>query len=165
MCGRKTTGEQELNSFAKTESADILAINDIVIRNTTPMHALRFKVSRNGQRIEPKVVIGDGVVITTPFGSSGYYQSITRETIKSGFALAFNNTTKHLESIKFTAPQDIKIVIIRGPGSLSSDNNPKIYSLKENDEVKIFASPHKAYIFIDPLRCSDCIILRDKRLR
>jgi len=150
---------------AKTESADILAINDIVIRNTTPMHALRFRVFLNGQQIKPDVIIGDGVVITTPFGSSGYYQSITRETVNSGFALAFNNTTKHLESIKFTSPQDIKIVIIRGPGSLSSDNNPKIYSLKENDEVKITASPHKAQIFMDTLRCENCVISRDRRLR
>jgi NAD kinase len=150
---------------AKINDESILAINDIVIRNSTPMHALRFKLLRSGQQIKPDVIIGDGIVATTPFGSTGYYQSITRKAIESGFAVAFNNTTKDLEPLKFTPIQDIKVVIVRGPGSLSSDNNPKIYSLKEHDEIKIFASPHKAYIFIDPLRCDDCIILRDKRLR
>lgn len=149
---------------AKTVFADILAINDIVLRNTTPMHALRFKVFLNGQQID-HIIIGDGIVVTTPFGSSGYYQSITRETITSGFAVAFNNTTKPMQSVKFIATQDVKIVIVRGPGSLSSDNNPKIYPLKEADEIKITASLHKAQIFMDPLRCQDCIILRDKRLR
>lgn len=150
---------------AKTGSIDILAINDIVIRNTTPMHALRFKVFKSGQQIGPKVIIGDGIVASTPFGSTGYYQSITREAIETGFAVAFNNTTLHLEPMKFTPIQDIKVVIVRGPGSLSSDNNPKIYPLKENDEVKIFASLNKAQIFIDTLRCDKCIILRDRRLR
>lgn len=150
---------------AKSGSEDILAINDIVIRNTTPMHALRFSVYRSGQQITPKVIIGDGIVATTPFGSSGYYQSITRQILESGFAVAFNNTTQHLEPMMFTPIQDVKVVIIRGPGSLTSDNNPKIYPLKENDEVKIFASIHKAQIFMDTLRCSNCVILRDKRLR
>lgn len=150
---------------AKSGNEDIIAINDIVIRNITPMHALRFNIYKSGQQIGPKVIIGDGIVATTPFGSSGYYQSITRQTLESGFAVAFNNTTQHLEPMKFTPIQDVKVMIIRGPGSLSSDNNPKIYPLKENDEVKIFASIHKAQIFIDTLRCKDCIILRDKRLR
>lgn len=150
---------------AKIGSEDIIAINDIVIRNTTPMHALRFGVYKSGQQIGPKVIIGDGIVATTPFGSSGYYQSITRQTLESGFAVAFNNTTQHLEPVKFTPIQDFNVVIIRGPGSLSSDNNPKIYPLKESDEVKIFASIHKAQIFIDTLRCHECVILRDKRLR
>jgi NAD+ kinase len=129
------------------------------------MHALRFKVYISGQKTGPEVIIGDGVVVTTPFGSSGYYQSITRQTLKTGFAVAFNNTTVALKPLKFTAIQDVRIVIVRGPGSLSSDNNPKIHPLKENDEVKIFASIHKAQIFMETLRCSDCVILRDKRLR
>ncbi len=146
-------------------STDILAINDIVIRNSTPMHALRFSVFLNGVQVEPKIIIGDGIVVTTPFGSTGYYKSITRDTITSGFAFAFNNTTKPIKPVKFTAIQDVKVLIIRGPGSLSSDNNPKIYPLKEQDWVKIFASPHKAHIFMDTLRCEDCVVLRDKRLR
>lgn len=150
---------------AKSGNIDVLAINDIVIRNTTPMHALRFKVLRSGLEVGPDVIIGDGLVATTPFGSTGYYQSITRETIESGYALAFSNTTVIMKPLKFTPIQDVKILIVRGPGSLSSDNNPKIHPLKEGDEVKILASIHKAKIFIDPLRCSDCVILRDKRLR
>lgn len=150
---------------AKFGDEDILAINDIVIRNTTPMHALRFKLLKSGQQIGPDVIIGDGIVTTTPFGSSGYYQSITRETIESGFAIAFNNTTTPLKPMRFTLIQDIKIIIVRGPGSLSSDNNPKVLLLKESDEVKILASIHKAQIFMDSLRCEDCLIHRDKRLR
>lgn len=150
---------------AKSGSEDILAINDIVVRNSTPMHALRFRVFKDNEQIKPDVIIGDGIVTTTPFGSSGYYQSITRSTINRGFAAAFSNTTVKIDPIKFSKGDEIKLVVVRGPGSLSSDNNPRIISLREGDEVKIFASTHNARIFMDPLRCENCTILRDKRLR
>lgn len=164
--GQKRLKFQEFPKLgARSGSVEILAINDIVIRNSTPMHALRFKVFKNHQLLKPDVIIGDGIIATTPFGSSGYYQSITRTTITQGFAMAFNNTTQRIEPVNFFDNDTIKLVVIRGPGSLSSDNNPKILNLRENDEVKIFASKHQAKIFMDPLRCSDCVILRDKRLR
>jgi hypothetical protein len=151
---------------AKFNNEDVLAINDLVIRNSIPIHALRFRVYRNSKLITPEVIIGDGVVATTVFGSSGYYQSITRKTISGDFALAFSNTTFPIEPIKFSKADEIKAQIIRGPGTLSSDNNPKLHTLKESDEVKIFASTHRAQIYVEKtLRCDNCVILRDKRLR
>lgn len=164
-----SAGKLVFQKFPKLETKsgnqDILAINDIVIRNSTPMHALRFRIYKNNQLYKTEVLIGDGIVATTPFGSTGYYQSITRGTINRGFAIAFNNTTKPFEPLKFDFEDEIKLVVVRGPGSLSSDNSSRIHSLKETDEVKIFASSHNANIFIDTLRCDNCIILRDKRLR
>lgn len=151
---------------AKSGNQDFLAINDIVVRNSTPMHALRFRLFVSNQSIKPEIVIGDGVVATTAFGSTGYYQSITRKTIEEGFALAFSNTTQVIESFKFSLGEEIKVVIVRGPGTLSSDNNPKLLGLREGAEVRIFASTHKARIYVkSTLRCPDCVILRDKRLR
>lgn len=150
---------------AKSGSEDILAINDIVIRNSTPMHALRFRISKNNRTLIPDVIIGDGIVAATPFGSTGYYQSITRSNIPGGFAIAFNNTTVPIIPLKFSKKDQIKLSVIRGPGTLTSDNSPKIHILRESDEVKILASSHNAKIFIDTLRCNDCVILRDKRLR
>ena len=56
--------------------------------------------------------------------------------------------------------------IIRGPGSLSSDNNSKLHNLKEGDEVLIQASKNDARIYVEKtLRCGDCVVLREKRLR
>lgn len=151
---------------AKFHSEQITALNDLVIRNSVPMHALRFRVYLNGELVRPEVIIGDGIVLTTVFGSTGYYQSITRKTINQDFAAAFNNTTFHIENIKFKKGDQIKVEVIRGPGSLSSDNNPKSHTLKEGDEVAIQASPHDAKIYVEKtLRCDNCVILRDKRLR
>lgn len=164
--GKGQINFQELPKLeAKSGSEDLLAINDIVIRNSTPMHALRFRVFKNNEPLKSDAIIGDGIVATTPFGSTGYYQSIARTTINKGFAIAFNNTTQFIGPLKFSDNDEIKLTVVRGPGSLSSDNSSKIYSLREADEVKIFASTHNARIFMDPLRCFDCVILRDKRLR
>lgn len=151
---------------AKSADEDILAINDIVVRNSTPMHALRFRIWKNGSQLEPDVIIGDGIVATTAFGSTGYFKSITRTTIEHGFALAFNNTTHPIPPIEFTDKNELKVIIIRGPGTLSSDNNPKIITLRESDNVVIFPSKHIARIYIEKtLRCDDCVVLREKRLR
>lgn len=151
---------------AKFETAHVLALNDFVIRNSIPIHALRFRVYINGQLVQPGLIIGDGVVLTTTFGSTGYYKSITRQTIEKDFAIAFNNTTEVIEPVKFSKGDEIRIVIIRGPGTLSSDNNPRFLYLREGAEVKIFPSSYNAQIYVEKtLRCTDCIVLRDKRLR
>lgn len=151
---------------AKFGAEEVLALNDLVIRNSTPMHALRFRVYLNEKLIREEVIIGDGIVATTVFGSTGYYQSITRKTIDKDFALAFNNTTFHIEPVKFSKHDKLRVEIIRGPGSLSSDNNPKLLFLKEGDSLTIQPSSHSAQIYVEKtLRCNDCVILRHKRLR
>lgn len=163
-------GKIKLENYPKLEAKfgneSIIALNDLVVRNSIPIHALRFRVYINGKLLIPEVIIGDGVVFTTVFGSSGYYQSITRKTIDKDFALAFNNTTFPVENIKFLKGDHIKVEIIRGPGTLSSDNNSKLHALKEGDHVNIHASAHDARIYVEKtLRCTECVVLRDKRLR
>ncbi|MBT3407256.1 hypothetical protein HN415_01090, partial [Candidatus Woesearchaeota archaeon] len=69
-----------------------LATNDFIIRNKTPTHAIRYQVTVDEK--ETLVIIGDGVVISTPFGSTGYYNSITRTNFNQGIGIAYNNTTK-----------------------------------------------------------------------
>lgn len=163
-------GKIKLENYPKLEAKfndeSMLALNDLVIRNSVPIHALRFRIFINSKLIEPELVIGDGSVFTTVFGSTGYYKSITRQIINKDFAIAFNNTTEAIEPVIFSKDDEIKIKIVRGPGTLSSDNNPKLFTLKEGDEVIIRPSPHHAKIYVEKtLRCNDCVILRDKRLR
>lgn len=162
-------GQLKLQSFpkleAKLEGRQFLALNDIVIRNTTPIHAIRFQIKLNGRLLPPEIVIGDGVVATTPFGSSGYYQSITKKTFLAGFALAYNNATVSLPPIFFGPQDSVSVVIIRGPANLSFDNEPNLTKLKRQDEVVIKASLKQALIYQpEILRCQKCQLFKDKRL-
>lgn len=164
------SGKIELQEYPKLEAKinndRLVAINDLVIRNSTPIHALRFRIYLNSKLLMPEVIIGDGVVFTTVFGSTGYFQSITRTNISEGFALAFSNTTFPIQPLKFKKGDHIKVEVIRGPGTLSSDNNPKFHALKESDQVLIHGAEHNAQIYVEKtLRCENCIVLRDKRLR
>ncbi len=142
------------------------ALNDIVVRNSIPIHAIRFKVFINSKVISPEIILGDGVIASTPFGSTGYYQSVTRETFNQRFKLAFNNTTLPVSSISFKDQDTISLEIVRGPATLSVDNNPMFLTLKEKDTIEIKPSQHKAYIYSPKtLRCTKCKLDRGKRLR
>lgn len=150
---------------AERNGVKISALNDIAVRNTTPIHALRFNLSINGKEIEPTVIVGDGVVVSTAFGSTGYYKSVTKKTFKKGYSLAFSNTTEDLASVLIKKGDLIDIKIIRGPATVSADNNPKFINLEENDVVRISVSDQVASIYEpETLRCTKCAVRREKRL-
>lgn len=138
---------------------DLFALNDFVIRNGSPIHTIRFKVSVNGK--STKLLIGDGVVISTPWGSTGYFKSITGKDFDKGYALAFNNTTEKANLLYLKNSDIVSFQIIRGKATLSWDNNPDIFNIDEASELKFSLSDKVAKI-LEPetLRCSDCKVTR-----
>jgi len=120
------------------------AVNDFAIRNTLPTHAIRFVVSVDES--EYPGMIGDGVVVATPFGSTGYFYSITRKTFKKGIGLAFNNITVPVKHRILKKESVIKIRLVRHDAHLSADNDPKVLTFKEKDTVTIKASKKFAQI-------------------
>lgn len=142
----------ETTIFYKT----LTALNDFVIRNTQPIHTIRFKITP-----QDKLLIGDGVVISTPFGSSGYFKSITGETFQKGFGLAFNNTTEQVPPVFFKDDDIVTFKLIRGTATLSFDNNPDIFKVDEGSELIFKLSNQTAKIYAaDSLRCPNCKITR-----
>ena len=110
------------------------AVNDISVRNEEPWHALRFNI-----RIDNKNhgnFIGDGIVVSTPFGSTGYFYSITHKRFSRGIGLAFNNPTSKIRPI-IIKNQKIRLTVIRNKAVISSDNNMHTIIIKEKDSVTI----------------------------
>ncbi|MFC1801775.1 hypothetical protein ACFLZB_04910, partial [Nanoarchaeota archaeon] len=99
----------------------LICMNDIVVRNDVPTHALRFSVEVNDKKY--KDLIGDGIVVATPFGSTGYHESITRNSFEKGMGIAFNNLTKPLKHLVVDDNSIIKVKINRRTGFLVADNN------------------------------------------
>jgi hypothetical protein len=81
-------------------------------------------------------VIGDGIVVSTVLGSTGYFHSITRQDFKDGVGVAFNNVTEKKDFLLAKNPV-IKFKLLRNKAYLTSDNNSKKIILKENVEVII----------------------------
>lgn len=120
-----------------------LAVNEFVLRNEKPTHAYRFDLYINEKQVE-KELIGDGIVIATSFGSTGYFYSITRKKFKKGLGVAFNNLTTPKRPLILKNTDELKVFSIRGNVTFSSDNNPDIHIIKEGEIIKFKQSEHAA---------------------
>lgn len=117
------------------ETRELVGVNDIVVRNSLPTEAVRFKVFIDGKDIGE--FIGDGVVISTPYGSGGYFASITRRKFDKGMGVAFSNVTKLYEPLILSESGRIEIEIVRGPAVLVADNNRDYINLENGDKIVV----------------------------
>jgi len=120
-------------------------MNDIVVHNSDPRHAIRYRYAVNGVQ-HPHEVIGDGVVAATPFGSSAYYRSITKSTFQKGIGLAFNNSTEPFDHMVLSDDGVINVNISRGSAIIFADNQPEKIQLKDGQSVEIKKSAESAKI-------------------
>ncbi len=130
---------------AKLGNKELLGINDVVLRNTLPTHALRFTLKIDEETFEEEL-IGDGIVVATPFGADAYFYSIAKRGFNKGFGLAFNNLTKDIDHFNFEDHKTIEVTIIRGEGVLAVDNNPETLAVKEGDKILIAKAKETAKI-------------------
>jgi NAD+ kinase len=134
------SGNSRIEEIIKLEvihkDEPLLAVNDMILRNENPTRAIRFKVSLDGEIVDENA-IGDGVVVATPFGATGYYRSVTRSTFEEGIGIAFNNPTQEKDPLVMAEKSEVMIEITRGPGQLAVDNNPKILRVEEGDRLLV----------------------------
>lgn len=123
----------------------LYATNDIVVRNINPLHAIRFTLRVNGKPRDGEF-IGDGIIASTPFGSTGYYYSATGKTFKKGIGLAFNNTTQKHKPLVLPENAKVKLTLTRGDAHVAADNNPALKILKEGKSITINQSKQHARI-------------------
>jgi NAD kinase len=127
----------------KVKNKTLVAVNDIVIRNKLQYEALRFNLFINSRKIG-QTFIGDGLIISTPFGSGGYFSSCTRKTLSNGLGIAFNNTVEYARPLFINDNSEIKVKILRGEAYCSADNNHKMILLKKGGVVNIKKSKNYA---------------------
>lgn len=121
------------------------ALNDITIHNADPRHAVRYHLWVNGKQIGGQI-IGDGVVVATPFGSTAYYRSITDSYFEVGIGIAFNNSTEQSDHIVLKDDSIIEMEIMRGPAVAYADNQKEKIELGTGDKIKISKSKEEAKI-------------------
>jgi len=123
----------------------LVGLNEIVIHHKPLTKTIRFRVKVNGRLIEDKV-IGDGLLVATPYGSTGYFHSITRMSFKKGLGIAFNNPIKKRKNLVVDADSVIKVEILRGDGLMVADNYERMIHIGKGDLITIKKMKEKARI-------------------
>lgn len=146
---------------AVTEDGDRLcALNDIVLTRQFASSAVRYRIWIDGELFRGQVV-ADGLVVTTPFGSTGYYQSITRGNIRTGIGLAFNNAMDLLGHTVIHGEAKLTIQLLRGPAVMVADNNPRHIELDTGAIIQVYVLPERTPVYgVDVFRCLECYHLR-----
>lgn len=113
----------------------LVGLNEINIHYKPPC-AIRFSVTVDNETLVQES-IGDGLIVSTPYGSSGYFFSITRKTFDKGLGIAFNNSVDSVKEKIVQGSSVIEVKIIRGPAVMCADCNKEIILLKTGDVVRI----------------------------
>jgi len=137
--------EEHIKISAKANKKSICGLNEIIVHNKDPRKAIRYEIFINGEKIG-KEIIGDGVVIASPYGSTGYYRSITDSFFEVGIGVAFNNSTEQSDHMVIKEDSKIKIKITRGVAVAYADNHSEEIKLGNGDEIFIEKSSATAKI-------------------
>ncbi|HLD22153.1 MAG TPA: hypothetical protein VJB65_04600, partial [Patescibacteria group bacterium] len=130
---------------AKVGKKKLLGLNDIVVGHKHMTQALRARVHIDQSQYIDEF-LGDGIVVSTPLGSTGYYQSITRSNFQAGLGVAFNNSVNIVSHLVVSEQSIVEVRVLRGPGVLVSDNAKEEIRLNVSDRVAIRVAKQQAHI-------------------
>lgn len=158
-----TLSETRLFKLAAcARDTEFLAMNDVVIHNKVITSGVRYRVHVDGE-LYANCVVGDGLVAATPFGSTGYYRSITHSHFRTGIGLAFNNSTEPTHHVVLDDRSEIRVQVLRGPAVLLVDNAPERVPLARGESILIRRSAATAVVLgIDVFRCPACLRRRQE---
>jgi NAD kinase len=130
---------------------DVEALNEIQLHNQNPLHAIRFDLFLNGKEYVTNV-ISDGVIVSTPYGSTGYFRSVSGgRSFDGGIGIVLNNPT--IPRPPLIVKGDLEHFEVRGKvlrrnGLLVADNLPQFVELDAGDEFIIRKSKNVARFFV-----------------
>ena len=134
------------------------ALNEISIHHSTPTLAtvLSLQIREQNGHHQFERITGDGVVVSTSFGSTGYYRSITGGSFSCGLGIAFNNVHGPVETpaylvVSADAVVEIQLAETRHASGavITRDNVETMYELRVGESVEIRQSDESVEI-LDP---------------
>jgi len=125
----------------------ITPLNEITVHKGRINSAVRYKLWINGDPYERGLeILGDGIIVCTPFGSTAYFSKVTRGVFTQGLGLAFMATSEHVNHVVTPESSIIKVAITRGPAILAYDNSQEYVPLEAGDELVVRKHPQGATI-------------------
>lgn len=127
------------------KNKNFISLNELNLKNKDPRAALRFKYKINEWKSDE--ILSDGVVISTPFGSTGYFKSIAHAIFENGIGMAINNPTVPQINKIINEEAKILIEVVLGPALVFFDNSSKIIEINTGDKVLVTKSEERALIY------------------
>lgn len=131
---------------AQSHGETLTCLNDVMINKAQVNSGVRCRVWIDDEAYGDDEIVGDGLVVATPFGSAAYYCSITHSTLRVGIGLAFNNTIEPINHLVLAEESVVRVVVTRGPALMLGDNDPHQVPLTEGDEVIVRRADHDAVV-------------------
>lgn len=122
------------------------AVNEVNIHHSSPTLAavLSLRIRDQGECSEFDRIVGDGLLVATPFGSTAYYRSITSGHFSDGLGVAFNNVHTPVDTPEYLLLSRDAIVEVEMVESehasmavVTRDNADDMYELTVGDPVEI----------------------------
>ncbi|MCW3980339.1 MAG: hypothetical protein NWF11_02580 [Candidatus Bathyarchaeota archaeon] len=135
--------QEEMKLEARFIERKLTGLNEIQIHTKRHICAIRFSLAVDGKKFEN--LIGDGAIIATPFGATGYYKSTGGKHFEKGIGISFNNLhNRRVKSFVVSDKSVVRLKVARGPALILADNDDKDFQLDENDVSSIRKSRVKA---------------------
>ncbi len=156
------SGKYSFEEYSKIEAICkgkvLRGLNEVQIRNKYPVQSIRYDlyVIENGK--DNKImsnVVGDGILFSTPFGSSSYYKVLGGRNFEEGIGVALNNVLRKYNKKPIVYPKNsvFKVRILRGKAYLARDNDYRMIDLKEGSEVFVRMSKEVArFVVFDKIK-------------
>ncbi len=128
---------------ASFKGKELVALNEIQVRHKLPTKAVRISLFVNGKAYRD--VVGDGVIVATPFGSTAYYKSAGGKAFKKGIGIVFNNVySDGVKSLVVPEKAKIRVRVERETALLIADNYERFIEVKPGGEMRIALVKDKA---------------------
>ncbi|HOJ69252.1 MAG TPA: hypothetical protein PK379_10020 [Candidatus Hydrogenedentes bacterium] len=132
----------------------LACLNEINVHMGRINSAVRFRLWVNDEPFDGGVeLVGDGFIACTAFGSTAYFNAITRCVFTRGIGVAFKATAHQISHMVLPETARIRFRITRGPAVLAFDSSPEYFTLDAGDELVARRHPQSAEILsIGPMR-------------
>lgn len=138
------------------DSTEYFAISEVVLRNANITQAVRFDLYLNDKPYALNC-IGDGLIISTALGSTGYFKNITNMIFSEGIGIGFLNSTQRMTNFIIDKNVKIKIIITRGICNVGIDHTKLM--LKEQQSIELAISQNQKLSLLNyknAFMCNDC---------